>query len=358
MSNLILDSLEIRNFRGLKELKIEKLGRVNLLVGKNNTGKTSVLEALRLYAQPASLRTLFEIFEERNEIDRASAQPISRFESPKPLPIEELFCGRQVNYANDETGSLIVIGPSSGPQLLISPKRTNPLRGSMRDSLILLFDFRDQSEFIDLLDYRLSEMEDAVSPFSETFATPCFFRNATRIDSARLSALWDTIALSDLETDVSAILGTLSSEIERLAFVPVGTRSPQRVPFVRLRGVDVPVPLRSLGDGVNRLLEIALTLVSAKDGFLLIDEFENGLHYSVQSVIWKFVFEIAKKLNVQVFATTHSFDCIQAFQDAASESDAEGVMIGLAIKKGKLLVGEYDEEDLRVVVEGQIEVRG
>ena len=57
MSNLILDSLEIRNFRGLKELRIEKLGRVNLIVGKNNVGKTSVLEALRLYAQPASLRT-------------------------------------------------------------------------------------------------------------------------------------------------------------------------------------------------------------------------------------------------------------------------------------------------------------
>ncbi len=68
MSNLILDSLEIRNFRGLRELRIEHLGRVNLIVGKNNVGKTSVLEALRLYAQPGSPDVVLNLLRTRDEL--------------------------------------------------------------------------------------------------------------------------------------------------------------------------------------------------------------------------------------------------------------------------------------------------
>lgn len=71
MPNLILDSLEIRNFRGLQELRIERLGRVNLIVGKNNVGKTSVLEALRLYANPGSPEIHSDLLQSRDELDPA-----------------------------------------------------------------------------------------------------------------------------------------------------------------------------------------------------------------------------------------------------------------------------------------------
>ena len=102
---------------------------------------------------------------------------------------------------------------------------------------------------------------------------------------------------------------------------------------------------------------IALALVNAKDGFLLIDEAENGLHYSIQAEIWRFIFLIATKLNVQVFATTHSSDCVAAFQAAASESEEDGVLIRLARKGDRILVGEYDEALLEKAVNGGVEVR-
>src|SRR5207248_10243537 len=71
MGTLILNSLEIKNFRGFRHLQIERLGRVNLIVGKNNVGKTSLLEALRLYASRASTPTfIWEILSTRNEIRR------------------------------------------------------------------------------------------------------------------------------------------------------------------------------------------------------------------------------------------------------------------------------------------------
>ncbi len=108
---------------------------------------------------------------------------------------------------------------------------------------------------------------------------------------------------------------------------------------------------------MNRLFGIALALVHAKDGLLLVDEIENGIHYSVQPDLWRLVFEMATRLNVQVFATTHSYDCIKAFEEAARESEEEGVLVRLARKGDRTLVGEFDERELEIAVEGEIEVR-
>jgi AAA15 family ATPase/GTPase len=93
-------------------------------------------------------------------------------------------------------------------------------------------------------------------------------------------------------------------------------------------GISEPLPIRSLGDGMQRLLGIALALVNAKDGLLLVDEIENGLHYSIQTDLWRLIFQLAQKLNVQVFATSHSWDCIRSFQQAAQENEQEnGILL-------------------------------
>jgi predicted ATP-dependent endonuclease of OLD family len=88
--------------------------------------------------------------------------------------------------------------------------------------------------------------------------------------------------------------------------------------------------LRTFGDGVNRLFGVILSLCNARNGVLLVDEIENGLHYSVQTEIWRTIFRLANTLNVQVFATSHSWDCVRAFQEAASESPQDGVLVRLS----------------------------
>src|SRR5262249_57748030 len=111
-------------------------------------------------------------------------------------------------------------------------------------------------------------------------------------------------------------------------------------------------------EGMDRLLGIALALVNAKDGILLIDEIESGLHYSVQPDVWRLVFATVQRLNVQVFATTHSWDCIAAFQQAAEENkDEEGLLIRLENKKGKIVATEFDERRLGIATREEIEVR-
>ncbi len=101
--------------------------------------------------------------------------------------------------------------------------------------------------------------------------------------------------------------------------------------------------------------------VNAKDGMLLIDEVDSGLHYSVQANVWRLIFEVARRLNVQVFATTHSWDCVKGFQQATQENkEDEGLLISLRRKKDQedeIVAVLFDEEELSIVAPSHIEVR-
>ena len=81
--------------------------------------------------------------------------------------------------------------------------------------------------------------------------------------------------------------------------------------MAKVVGKDHPVTIRSLGDGAVRAFATALALANSTNGFLLIDEAENGIHHSVQPKFWNMVLQTAQRNNVQVVATTHSWDCVK-----------------------------------------------
>jgi AAA15 family ATPase/GTPase len=103
---------------------------------------------------------------------------------------------------------------------------------------------------------------------------------------------------------------------------------------------------------------LALALANSKNGFLVIDEAENGIHHSMQRPLWKMVLQTALKNNVQVFAATHSWDCVRGFAKAMLElEDADGVLIRLERHGDNTRAVEYSEDELRVAAEQGIEVR-
>ncbi len=174
--------------------------------------------------------------------------------------------------------------------------------------------------------------------------------------TSELGAMWDRSFVLGLDSRVIEIMKVIQPDIESLGMVNAESTN-QRFAMVRANGCPKPLPLRSFGDGLNRLFGIALSLVSAKDGLLLIDEFENGLHHTVQTDIWRAIFRMARDLSVQVFATSHSWDAIEAFQTAASESPEDGVLVRLTRRDGKLFTTVFDEDDLETVTRENIEVR-
>ncbi len=371
---LVLDSLEIKNFRAFKHLRIEKLGRVNLIVGKNNVGKSSVLEALWLYAHNGSQRYVWQVLSQRNEGNFQKTerlQPDVDTMQKRLLAIQSLFYGRKELTDNIEP---IEISPveSKDEKLSITirwyTEDTNdegstvykPLKPHQYASVD-----NPVPRFAIKLDKKLWQSF-AISPnslFVPRSGTAPFhrshsvFTSASGLQAEDIGTYWDNIALSDLEIDVLKALDILAPEVVGVNLIGEGNKG-ERIAKVRTEASSVPIPLRSMGEGMNRMFGIALALVNAKDGMLLIDEVDTGLHYSVLPDLWKLIFEVAHRLNVQVFATSHSWDCIQAFQQAAANNEnEEGVLIRLEDRKAGVGAVVFDERDLAIVTREQIEVR-
>jgi hypothetical protein len=120
-----------------------------------------------------------------------------------------------------------------------------------------------------------------------------------------------------------------------------------------------PVPISTQGRGVQRWFGIALALVAAEGGILLIDQVETALHHTVQVEVWEAIFALAERLDVQVFATTHSWDAVVGFQYAANQSSTTGLLYRLDTRRGGGMIHgmRYTAEDAAIAAEQQVEVR-
>jgi hypothetical protein len=142
------------------------------------------------------------------------------------------------------------------------------------------------------------------------------FLSTERSGVHTLSKLWDDVQLTDEEALIPNALRFLEPNIEK-----VGRRGEgENLHFVvKLKGDKELRRLGTLGDGIRHMLALALHLIPAQNGYLLIDEIDLGLHHSVMAKMWRMLIESARRLNIQVFATTHSIDCINALAEVHKE---------------------------------------
>ena len=123
-------------------------------------------------------------------------------------------------------------------------------------------------------------------------------------------------------------------------------------------GSDRLIPLPLLGEGMNKLCSYGLAISNAENGFVLIDEIENGLHYSVLEKIWKGIIHLARKSNVQVITTTHSEECIRAAHSSMSdEKEYELKLHRLDRVDEGIEVTTYDKDTLGPAIDQGFEVR-
>lgn len=380
----MLLSLGIRNYRNLKSLDIEHLARVNLIAGKNNTGKTSLLEAVSLYAAEGSLSWIDELLKSRGEFYSKRATVENNRQT-----YAAMFYNRHEGFLDDNQ---IVIGPLKDVQKGFG----NPLQ--LQESLMIRF-AKMVEEMVDILEpktnrrstnrrWRMLE-DDEESPNLYRIALSIFFKRDDSavyilddIDRERLirysykdhrlptyqfvrtstsntaASDWDRIAATDKETYVVDALRIVESNTERIVFV-ADPDTDERIAEVKLKNKAYRLPLKSMGDGMNRILTIILALVNASDGYLLIDEFENGLHYTVQEDLWKMIFKLAQELNVQVFATTHSDDCIHAFESVLNSEDNQKEGQYFRLEKFGAVIKPifYSASELAVASDQNIETR-
>lgn len=375
-----LDSLKIKNFRILEDVTIEKLGHVNLIVGKNNSGKSTVLEALALLAGRGHPIVFTELAKRRsglkiNEVTRQEFNiDFERFfshrKSSNQYPVifignDSFFCSCEFVYINSsETNQINNNNYSITHEIeLLKPS-------DLTDSKFLTTELQSGIQIKTDVGEMIINNNTFKSHISSNYVIALLKPFVE--DIAQLAFHWDNIVFTEYENILLQALKLIDADIEGLTFSADGYNdkfksandfSSSRIPYVKLRGVQGKVPLYSMGDGVLRLLEIFLAVSSTKNGFLLIDEFENGLHYSVQPKVWELIFELAHRFNIQVFATTHSWDCIESFAQVAKDrTDMEGVLfrMGHSVRKsdnGKLIATVFNEDDLYNLTKMQMEVR-
>lgn len=373
MSPLLLNSLVVNDFRCFKHLYVSRLGRVNLITGKNNVGKTALLEALWLYSRGGAPFEILELLAMRDEwLDRRRYPATDRPEEQgeQASIIKNLFYCRP---SIDQPGDAITIGPTEKATLSIAVNWFKKSDADRIDRLDMMEEWTPQDaagpdERIPYLVVRNTNHLLDRYPLARLFGgdlgyprprdiVPGNFIRFQGLSVADVSLLWDKIALSPREDDVYEALRIVLPDVDRVTLIGDRDRNGWRVPIVKVKGLEEPVPLRSVGAGMSRLFGLALGLVGAKDGMLLNDEVESGLHYSIQPNMWRLIFAVAKRLNVQVFATTHSWDCIQAFQRAAAENEDEGVLIRLQRRGEDVEAVLFDESELAIATREQIEVR-
>ena len=380
---LHLQDLSIAGFRGIKDLSIGRLGRVTLIAGRNGVGKTTVLDAVRVFATRGRHSVLSVLLRGRDEL-------IAADDADEKMPAPDfaaLFHGRSPGDVR------IAIGPSNRhDQVMIEEvaleevalseeqsafvERLLP-EAAVDDSVQLLrVVFRGASHVLPVFSVVRDPYARRIFTTGSAGATRVLRRALDESDRAagiacqslgpgllgnhEISRYWNAIALTDHEaTAVEALSLVIGEQVRRVAVVGDDARyRGYGRTIVRLEGRSHPVPLKSLGDGAVRLFGVALALANSRNGFLVIDEAENGIHHSIQESFWRMVLRTARANNVQVLATTHSIDCVRGFAAASDEAEEiECALVRVVRRNGETWAVEYSEKNLVIAAEQGIEVR-
>lgn len=377
----MINSIDIKNYRNLRELRLGSLGSVNLITGKNNTGKSTLLEAIAIYANKGDLNFIYQLLADRGENFRPSESNKNSVES-NIRALSSLFTNRVVSFDKTEAISIgdmedTLFGENKSTEKSISLRFVNYFDEIQKDSQgvvsgrrrVLIENDIDKH----LGNYKIgleikAGSSSYILPLDEDRPYRFGFKglgNNERIEFIRTrnidrdinGRLWDNITLTEKELYVIEALKIIEPNTEGIAFKEESPR--ERTAYIKLSNNNIVVPLRSMGDGINRILTIILALVNSDSGFLLIDEFENGLHYTVQEKLWEIIFKLSQQLKIQVFVTTHSEDCIAGFENILNNSvnSKDGKLIRLDNDNGVIKQVEFDAKELKIANDNDIEIR-
>ncbi len=274
----MLTQVQLKNFRGFKDTTIGPLKRVNLIVGQNNTGKTGLLEALvLLLGDPVQVINLLSLFRSTGGDMNESWRWVHYNKSTsQPIEIKAQFDGAK-KYC-------IELGNSAVPQ------HGHILAGSIGDGERLY----------------------AIGPqIHESVKASIFSTHPT--DPRQDAIDYNRVVLQRKKKKVESLLQKIEPRLQAVETLQTGN-----TPLLYAdMGLSEMLPVTQMGQGFSRLLDIYSELVVAEAKVLLIDEIENGLHHSVLPVIWSGLFNVAAEADVQIFATTHSWECVLAADEAA-----------------------------------------
>lgn len=339
----MLRSLTIKNFRGFRELKIDPLARVNLIAGKNNVGKTGVLEALYLLFSNA------EQFFHFPSAFRSSQEKTSGFPSEQEVKDNFASFWRWLPHQNKPIGQIQISaeGVLEGTLTLFDIQLDKDSTKEPINNLTFHYQ-RDLFGFVSrsALSNYASNKPSGLMPIKI-----CTTRHSLPTEDAEL---FNSLVLKKKKKVLIELLKKVEPRLEDLQYLKVGSE-----PLVYADvGLKELIPLTQLGQGVIRLFRFFAEMLIEEAKIILIDEIENGIHHSALADVWTGIAEIAEKEDLQIFATTHSWECISAAHRSFADASRDDFrLFRLEKVKNEIKAIAYDEEAIQAALKFEMEVR-
>lgn len=370
-------TLLVEAFRGLRSIQMDGLGQINLISGANNTGKSAILEAIFLLASgPLAGRSAITVLRPLRGLPNL---PINTGQGAGPW--DALF-------PNLDTSSIIRIqGTAPSRQYSISMAIPEGMRPNADATRITVGDaqaFEVWKRSVLIMEQRGSGS--TVKRFTESI-TARSSSNRTLVGlPSQVDVSFDTSPPTVTPASPGFYLSSKSRSTpeqlaERFSRLRMRSQTASLVEAMRLvepmtRGVEIlihegrqilhvdrgngpPLPLTVFGEGTAALAEYILIFEDAANGVLLIDEIDNGLHWSVLPSLWAAIVSLARQYNVQVFATTHSKECLVAAHKSVLEEPASLRLYRLwrDNDSGDVEVIPYDDDLLAGALEMDLDLR-
>ena len=370
-------SLRIRNFRGFRDLTLDNLARINLITGKNNSGKTTLLEALLLLqgvSPKEVIANLRRVERQQVRVEHPDTEGIGPQSSAEEMreEIPLLFRQMDLDKAIEITGqtsesvkrSLRIAALKEWPEKEIEKMlaRLSRLVVVPEDfwvwpaDRVFVFDYQEGEQnykSLVIISKEHSVVLEGIPSLADVF---CWGGRILFLTPKIIGDYGNLEKAGEAEI-VSQFLRLIEPRIERLVTIYDDRRN-EPVLYGELRDTQYRVPLHTMGDGVVRLADLAVRLGNTRNGLLLIDEFENGLHWSILPTVWETLGELSCLLNVQVFATTHSYECVQtAYEVFSRKNFYDFRLYRLEEVEGNIQAIAYDHETLGIALEARLEVR-
>ena len=306
----MINRISFDNFRGIKHLEIPDVSQITLLTGRNNAGKSSILEGIFLFMDHTAVDSFGKINGFRGL--QYTPNPTSLWEpaffgldTNHPLRIEVDVDGKKSSLCYERDDSYIPADKQGAAQNAYSQ-----FTASTRTTYTLKFLYQ-QDSYKENGSFSINE-----TGFFRNFATNLKNNQIRFLPGARFissgihddATVFNWIGKMELQGKKQQVIDVLRNiEPEITDIITISNQGQTQV-YAKVMNRLLPVKLA--GDGLNRLLYIVLAILEEPNSILLIDEIDTGFHYSMLKTLWKVVAAAAKESNCQVIATTHSYECI------------------------------------------------
>ena len=351
--------LEIENYKSMKKVKLDNLEQINIFVGKNEVGKTTILEAIYLMIAPSnpSLAIKVNKFRNLNQID----------ENFWTLLFNNLNLNNSVNLKvsvknPNETRNLTItpyyktsndINTIDSSEINIQASETEvsyPIKGLNLEYHIRKEDIQKEifsSIYFDGIKLEKNKNpEDHKEPFNGVFI------NSFTIHLGDTPQRLSENLIKKETKKIIKVLKRIEPNLQDIALTDKGL-------IYCDVGLKSMIPMDSLGAGFYKIFAIMLALAQFQNGVIVIDEIDNGLHsYSIR-ILWNAIFSFAEEYNTQIFATTHSYECIKSLiQNSKSDKFRKRIKLFRIEKKDeKTKIIDYNYEELENTIEQNWEFR-